>query len=296
MIVNQAALAQLRIGYSAAFNKGEESVSQNYIQIATTVPSATSSQEYPWLGQIPGMREWIGEREIQKVSEHMYRIKNKTWEQTIAVSRDAIEDDQYGVYTVSFQGLGVQAGRHPDELVFKTLKEGFKEKCYDGKPFFSSKHKSGDDEYSNTSTKKLSMESYAAARASMMSVKGEAGRPLGIIPDLLVVSPANETRAREILFSDYVNGSSNIYKGTAKLLMIPDLADMPDTWFLMCTSMFLKPIIYQQRKKIKFVSLTKEDDANVFLKNEFWYGADGRDNAGYGFWQMAYGSDGTIQG
>ena len=29
---------------------------------------------------------------------------------------------------------------------------------------------------------------------------------------------------------------------------------------------------------------------------EFVWGADGRSNAGYGFWQMAYGSDGTARG
>ncbi len=58
----------------------------------------------------------------------------------------------------------------------------------------------------------------------------------------------------------------------------------------------VKPLIYQQRKKAKFVSLTAETDDNVFMKKKFLYGADSRGNAGYGFWQMAFGSDGTAKG
>jgi len=56
-----------------------------------------------------------------------------------------------------------------------------------------------------------------------------------------------------------------------------------------------KWVIFQKRKAIKMTSLTKDDDQNVFLRDEFVWGADGRSNAGYGFWQMAYGSDGTEQ-
>lgn len=296
MIVNQASLAQLRVGFSAAFNKGVSSMTQHYGKIATTVPSVTSIQEYPWLGQIPGMREWVGEREIQKLTQHMYGIKNKTWEQTIGVPRDAIEDDVYGMYTVMMQNMGESAGRHPDELVFGILKSGFDARCYDEKPFFSDVHDIGGHRYSNLGTTELSVESYAAARTEMMSICGEAGKPLGLVPDLLVVSPASETKAREILCADFINGSSNVYKGTAQHIVVPDLADVPGAWFLLCTGRFLKPLIYQERKKIKFTSLVKEDDPNVFLNNEYLYGADGRDNAGYGFWQMAYGSDGTTKG
>lgn len=65
------------------------------------------------------------------------------------------------------------------------------------------------------------------------------------------------------------------------------------TWFLLCTKRPVKPLIYQQRKKAKFVSKTNETDDNVFMSKKFIYGADSRGNAGFGFWQMAYGSDGT---
>ena len=95
--------------------------------------------------------------------------------------------------------------------------------------------------------------------------------------------------------ADQIEGTTNVLKGTAKLHVEPALAEHPEYWFLLCTNRFLKPFIYQLRKKIKFVSLTKDTDENVFLLDEFLYGADGRSNAGYGFWQMAYGSTGESE-
>jgi phage major head subunit gpT-like protein len=64
----------------------------------------------------------------------------------------------------------------------------------------------------------------------MMSVKNADGRPLGIRPSLLVVPPSLEESAREILqaqfiVGDAVNGGykTNIWQGTAELLVVPEL-------------------------------------------------------------------------
>ena len=84
-------------------------------------------------------------------------------------------------------------------------------------------------------------------------------------------------------------------QGTAKPLVIPQLAGHDSKWFLLCTSRPIKPLIWQQRKKPKFVSKTQETDDNVFMKKTFLYGVDSRGNAGFGFWQMAYAGDGTAK-
>lgn len=295
MIVNQSNLNGLNVSYSAAYNKSFEGTHTDYEKIATTVPSSTSETNYKWLGQMPQMKEWVGEREIQSLAAYGYSIKNKSFEMTVSVPRADIEDDQYGVYTPLFSQMGESAASHPETLCFDALKAGFKEKCYDGKSFFSTDHKSGKKTYSNLSHEKLSVESYKEARASLMSITGDKGKSLKIVPNLLVVSPANEEAARLILKAEYINGTSNVYKDTAELLVSTELADTPDVWFLMCTNKFLKPIIFQKRKEIKLTSLLNDTDENVFKRNEFVWGADGRSNAGYGFWQMAFGSDGTAK-
>lgn len=295
MIINQANLHGLEIGYSTAFNKRFGEVQSNYQKVATVVPSATGEQDYKWLGQMPSMKEWIGEREIQALAAYDYVIKNKKFEMTIGVPRDDIEDDKYGVYTPLFTGMGESAALHPDDLVFGSMMNGFEEKCYDGETFFSEKHKIGENTYSNRSNKKLSEESYMEARSAIMSIAGDKGQSLNLVPDLLVVPPTLEKKAKLIVEADQINGTTNVLKGTAKLHVEPILAKKPNCWFLLCTNRFLKPFIYQIRKKIKFVSLNKDTDGNVFMRDIYLYGADGRSNVGYGFWEMAYGSSGEAE-
>lgn len=159
MIVNQQNLHGLNVAYSTAYNKAFQGRKTQYERIATVVPSTTASTDYKWLGQMPQMREWIGEREIQSLSAYNYAIRNKKFEMTVAVPRDDIEDDTYGVYAPMFANIGEAAAEHPDVLVFDALKAGFKENCYDGKPFFAQDHASGKDgkqTVSNMTTEKLS--------------------------------------------------------------------------------------------------------------------------------------------
>ena len=294
MIINQANLRGLTTGYSTAFNKSFDAVAPNYQKVATVVPSSTGEQDYKWLGQIPDMREWIGEREVQSLAAYDYSLKNKKFEMTYGVPRDDIEDDKYGVYTVLFSNMGESAAQHPDKLVFGAMMDGFTALCYDGKPFFAENHQVGGVTYSNKGNERLSRESYKKARQAIMCIRGDKGKSLNLVPDLLVVSPALEEEAKLILEADQISGTTNVLKGTAKLLVVPILAEHENYWFLLCTGRFLKPFIYQLREKIKFTSLTKDTDENVFMRDEYLYGATGRSNAGYAFWQMAYGSTGEV--
>lgn len=72
------------------------------------------------------------------------------------------------------------------------------------------------------SNQPLTRESYAAARAAMQSFKGDGGRPLGIKPNTLVVSPALEGVARKLLVKDENGG--NEWGGSATLVTTSYLA------------------------------------------------------------------------
>lgn len=293
MIVNQQALQGIYVSFNTLFNKTLSETKTFWDKIATRVPSSTGEESYKWLGDIPKMREWIGDKQIQNLSAHDYTIKNKDFELTVNVKRNDIEDDRIGLYSPMIQTVAQSAATFADDLVFGVLKAGFSEKCFDKQPFYSKEHKIGKKSAANTGTKKLTVESYADARSIMMSYTDEHGRPLRLVPNLLLVPPALESRAREILLADQINGSTNTYKGTAELHVVPELADEPTAWHLLCTTRPIKPVIYQERTAPKFVSLDKDTDANVFYRAEYVYGAEARGNAGYGFWQMAFGSTGT---
>lgn len=62
-----------------------------------------------------------------------------------------------------------------------------------------------------------------------------------------------------------------------------------EPWYLLDTSRAIKPLIWQSRKELELVAKFNPNDESVFTNNEFQFGADLRGNAGYSFWQMAYG-------
>ena len=169
MIVNPQNLRGIYVGFNTLFNKALNTVEPLYKQIATVTPSTTDAETYAWLGDIPGMREWIGDREIQNLAASGYVIKNRDFELTVGIDRNAIEDDKISLYNPSIEMLAQSAAMHPDELVFALLASGFSAKCYDGKPFFSGAHQVGKNTVSNKGTAQLSLEAYIAARAGMMS-------------------------------------------------------------------------------------------------------------------------------
>lgn len=71
----------------------------------------------------------------------------------------------------------------------------------------------------------LNKANYEAARASIMSRTGDFGRPLGLVPDTLVVGPTNEGAARALLFAQKdAAGADNVWFNTAELIVEPLLA------------------------------------------------------------------------
>lgn len=296
MLINRQNLTDIFNNFNVIFNKTLQDTESMYSKVAMEVPSTTSDETYAWLGSLPSMREWIGGREIQNLTGHSYTIKNKDFELTVGVNRNDIEDDKIGIYKPMIQDLAENARRHPDRLVFGLLAKAFTEKCYDGESFISENHPTvigtKSIKQSNKGTKKLSPDTYGDARVQMMTTKGSNGESLKLVPNLLVVSPQNEVIARQIVMLETISGTTNIYKGTAEILVVPELIDTPDAWFLLCTNRAIKPFIFQNRRPAKFVAKDDEKDDNVFYEKQYIYGVDSRCNAGYGLWQLAFGSTG----
>lgn len=140
MIINTGNLAILFRAFNAAFQRGLGGVTPMWDKVATRVPSTTGTEDYGWLGSIPGMREWIGDRQINNLETHDYSIKNKKFENTVGVPRDKVADDQYGVFSPMMEMLGNSAPEHRDIIVFALLALGFETACYDKQYFFDTDH------------------------------------------------------------------------------------------------------------------------------------------------------------
>ena len=223
MLITPPNLANLFAGFKTAFNKGLESTESTYLKLAMEVPSDGREETYPWLGQWPGLREWVGERILNNLVLHGFTIKNRDFESTVEIPRNDIADDKYAVFTPMFTNMGAQTKRHPDVMVYELLSRGFEEKGYDGAPFFSAAHPG----------------------------KNAAGQAAT---------------------------HSNIQDG-----------DGP-AWFLIDGSKPLKPLVFQRREDYRFTRMDADNTENVFLHNRCIYGVNGRVNAGFALWQLAFGS------
>lgn len=135
-----AILTAINSQFAKEFQAGLESVKPSYTAIAMTVPSSTAINTYGWLGKFPKMREWVGQRQIERMSTEAMALANKKYEATVGVERTDIEDDQVGMYRPMMQAMGESAAALPDELVWGLLKQGKTSKCYDGKNFFAKDH------------------------------------------------------------------------------------------------------------------------------------------------------------
>tara|TARA_B100001179_G_scaffold229794_1_gene216144 strand:+ start:1000 stop:1908 length:909 start_codon:yes stop_codon:yes gene_type:complete len=296
MNVNAQTLNAIAAGLKKVYNDTFDKTESFHKKVAMVVPSSNSQETYAWLQNMPRMRKWVGDKVINKLSKQGYSIVNDDFEVTVEVKRNDIEDDNIGQYNNMSQQAGWSAAQLPDELVAELINAGQTELCYDGKPFFSSTHpvtvKGKEKEMSNVLNKALSAASLAEAKASygvgrtkMRALTDYEGRNLKVKPNMLIVGPDLEDTARTLLTADKLeNGDQNIYKNTAELLVIDDLKT--GTWYLQDTSMPVKALILQERKKPVFVSQTDLNAPDVFSRAVYKFGAEARYGAGYGFWQL----------
>ena len=140
MDITQASLAALNIAFNTAFNVRLTGVETTYGRIAMTVNSTSRHQAYPKLSELGPMREWIGERYVERLETDGFVITNRKFEKTVAVPVDDVADDQYGIYTPIVSDMGQVAAELPDDLVWEHLEKGFTTTHYDGQFFFDTDH------------------------------------------------------------------------------------------------------------------------------------------------------------
>ncbi len=227
MIITGATLKTLGTSFNALFSGGLGQVAGQRDAIASTVPSSTKTNEYSWLGELPGMREWTGDRVVHQLKGHGYSIDNKDFEHTVEVKRTDIEDDNIGQYNMRFTAQGLACARHPEQLVWGALAAGHTSLCYDGQFFFDTDH-------------------------SVLDVNG---------------APQSVSNS---------------------------LAGAGTPWFLIDDMQPVKPIIFQERQKMRWVPQDNPENPEVFNRNVYKYGVDYRANVGYGMWQFAVRSQATL--
>ena len=106
MLLSTQNLTSLFTSFGTDFQNGFEMADIHWDKLMTKTPSASTLQQYPFMGRTTKFREWVGSRVIQNAEAKLYSLTNRHFEDTIGVKVDDIKDDQYGVYSKIFEMLG----------------------------------------------------------------------------------------------------------------------------------------------------------------------------------------------
>lgn len=293
------AVATLR-GLTAKFDAGVANASPFYPEVCTMVQSQGADEKYGFLGAMPGMREWIGDRNFEGLRAADYTLANKEWESSVGIEKNDIDDDRLGMYGPVLQDMGIEAAHHPDELLLTLITGGEAAACFDGQFFFDTDHAWGDSgSQSNdltyaaatdtTPTEDEFRAAYHAARKAMLQFKNDKGklfirptvRPLPNL--LLVVPPDLEETANKAINKQLVSsGETNVVLDKPRIVTIGGLTDATK-FYLFNLSQSLKPFVFQARRPLS--RQMKGMDDREFKNVKFM--TDARYNLGYLAWWNA---------
>jgi phage major head subunit gpT-like protein len=299
MLITPSSLDALFIGFSQNFADAYTGEPTPLLDaIGSKIASSTRDQRYPFVQAISGaMRQWQGERQVQNVVVDGFTVTNKKWENTLAIAREDVEDDQYGVYSgMLIPNLARHAKLLPDQEIAAAITAnaiGF-----DGKAFFATDHpvdpsgaRSGSQSNALT-TGALSGPNLAIAQAAMMSFLGPDGLPMGNVADTILVPPSLKYVADSLAHGAFYPGAqngnssifgaqSNMFVGQYKVVCSPWIADTgnPATavWYLLdCRSANMRPFFWQEREAAQLVSMIDPANPVVFMQDTFYMGARAR--------------------
>lgn len=236
-----------------------------YPQVCTIVNSSGLDEKYGMLGDMPGVREWVGDRVFKELRAANFTITNKHWENSLSIKKTDIDDDRMGMYGPVLSQLGIEAAYHPDERLFENLLvNGESQTCFDGQFFFDTDHSYGD---SGTQDNDLApsaadttavtaaefVTAYDTALTAMLDYKNDQGKLLNRpvhngMEKLMVIVPTELWRpATEALKATLLGGGdTNIVLEQAKIVVSPHLTD-GTKWYLLNLGGALRPFVFQAR-------------------------------------------------
>lgn len=257
--------------------------------IAISFIGSGSATQHSWLNQLKGIHEWVNQRTINALDIGKLTVVNRDFENTVTVSRNEIEDDQYGVYAPLIGMMGADAEGLWKKLAMEALVGNGD--WADGNKFFCSGRKwkaDGTYTFTNATTTAFSKAAVEAAIAAMRGWKLAGGESAEVRPDVLLVGPALEGAAKQACEADLVSDGTTTVSNvsTAKALKVRvSPAITGAQWYVLGDKNGVKAVGIQKRKLPQLTRLDNDTDQEVFMSNNFLYGVHAR---GEGFLTLPF--------
>lgn len=293
-----------------------------YQDVTTTYPVGTEQWVSGWLGMLAKVREWTGPRIVREPAPQTYLVPIQNFELTWGIDKFKMQDDQHGIYTAEFAFHGMQNAKWPDyqvrDLIFNQGSQtGSRQTGTDGVTNWNTAHPvnpydAGFGTYCNdyrggvtiggqTVGGALSVPGFNTVWADMAIRKSDNGEALGLVPDLIVVSPLLKMAAATILNSQFIaapqygsvgsgavgtaNGpfvgaAENPIKGWTDTLVVPDFSStsaIQQMWLMLQTkNMPVRPFSWLLRQAPIVTPRVDPSDPVVFDSHQYLYGSEMR--------------------
>ena len=283
------------------------------------LPMTTLREEQYWLANLPPMQRLTKDKVFNSLSAFGQTITAAEWDLSFAIKRKYVKYDQWGLLNQAVIKAADRGSKLTDFALSDFLMNNPMYQTgtgaymtYDQQPYFSTQHPIngngpiGDFPAGAPTVQSnlllntpLTVTNFAAAVAMMMSYLDETGRPWSVTPDTLIVGPALRHIGKEICEMDLIAdvsaaaGSSTVMvqrnpeMNTTKLVVVPEMWRMPQSWMLVCSSGTTKPFVWAQLEAPHLVSSIDPTSVNVFKAQEFWYSVEALGEIAPTLWPLA---------
>lgn len=280
--------------------------------VSNLFTSDQDSETYPFLGQSPGMREWIGGRQAKGLGGNALTIANRHYESTLEIAvRDARRDKtpQIEARVADFADRSLT---HWASLLSTLIAAGESTVCYDGQFFFDTDHVEGssgvqsNDISVDISTLPATLHGVVTAPSveemqqsilkgitQIMSVKDNQGEPMNEaassflvkvpVPLYMIAIAACSTLTTAALQN---NMNPNLVANLSVQVAMNARLTWTDKFAIFRTDSPIRALIRQSETEIDLKA--KAEGSEFEFDNDAWqFGIDTWRNAGYGYWQRA---------
>lgn len=299
------------------FNALEQDAGTSWLgDVSNEFGSDQASETYPFLGNVPVMREWVGQRQAKGLTGNSLIILNKHYESTLELQVKDLRRDKTGQIRARLGEFASAGLTHWASLVSTLIVNGAATTCYDGQYFFDTDHNEGSSgNQSNKIDADISaypaqihgvvtdpsveemQQAIIAGIVKILSFVDERGEPLNENASrFLVMVPIGLMKAALSAVSGIIpamlpqNINPNRLSDKFKLDVVMNtrltIAGWTDKFVVFRTDSATKALIRQKETEIEMKM--KAEGSEFEFDNDAWQlGIDAWRGAGYGLWQRA---------
>ena len=254
MNTDQNLQATLRTSYRAAYNSYLTLPRRGISEIYISAEIDTKSSEEHWLGDIPGVEEWVDERTYQDLAKYSQVLTSKPyttrgWRYHRIQNAGQNVNDLRDRMTRTIQ----QCDRYPDEFMINLLAAGENTDAFDGVRFFSNATgvRVTDNLFAGTGvTEENLQDDLTSAMIAMTRYVSDTGVRIEVVPDTIVCPFNLYLKFRKILESvgDPSENNANVINPFRefdfRIVWSAALTD-PNDWYLLTTRQGIFALYWQ---------------------------------------------------